>query len=196
MSAANMNSSETNVGIENQEMPTSDQTKSDTGEMKRDSSGRFMPSENNNTDTEKKQTDDSSATRADDLIDIADIVDGLCKDVPLDKQRQLAGAFEKMTKMQMDMHKQLNVVNSTNKELKDMYEQVRKEKEKMMEERKTEFGDMATQITDALSDIYMQYNGHPMDDCSKDQFNRHLCNNQDIAKTLRGLPAATVAKGP
>ncbi|KAK3244101.1 hypothetical protein CYMTET_44687 [Cymbomonas tetramitiformis] len=142
---------------------------------------------------ESPQNNTHSGASADDLINIADVVEDLAKEIPEDKRKGLAEVFEKMTKMQMDIYKQLNTATSTNQELKSMYEDLQKDNKRMVEEREAQYGDMASQITDAISDIYMQYNGAPMDDQSKKQFNEHLCGNGELVKTLRGLPAATVA---
>eukprot|EP00854_Cymbomonas_tetramitiformis_P018998 gene18998-22710_t len=158
----------------------------------RDASGRFVRFEDDPSQ-ETSQNTVTPGNSADELINIADMVETLAKDIPEDKRKDLAGAFEKMTKMQMDIYKQLNTVTSTNKELRSMYEDVKKDNKRMLDEREVQYGDMASQITDAINDIYTQYDGTPMDDKSKRELSKHLCGNNELVKTLRGLPAATVA---
>ncbi|KAK3242135.1 hypothetical protein CYMTET_48153 [Cymbomonas tetramitiformis] len=193
MSAGATGGSEINASVEtDNDAPAIEKTMEN--EMRaRDTLGRFARTDDAAKQANKQNEETAALNPVDELVDIADIVDGLAKDVPVEKQRELAKAFEKMTQMQMNIHKKLNEATSNNQNLKNRYEEVRKQNDQMMAERKHEFGEMATQITDALSDIYMQYNGQAMDDTSKEQFNQQLCNNQDFAKTLRGLPKATVA---
>eukprot|EP00854_Cymbomonas_tetramitiformis_P018319 gene18319-21846_t len=145
---------------------------------------------------ESPQNNTHSGASADDLINIADVVEDLAKEIPEDKRKGLAEVFEKMTKMQMDIYKQLNTATSTNQELKSMYEDLQKDNKRMVEEREAQYGDMASQITDAISDIYMQYNGAPMDDQSKKQFNEHLCGNGELQVILNQDHASNALANP
>ncbi|KAK3242542.1 hypothetical protein CYMTET_47701 [Cymbomonas tetramitiformis] len=127
------------------------------------------------------------------LSNLADRVERIASGLDPRVSGELVETFEDMVKAHVDVHKLLNVANSDTKELQAKCASLQEDNQSMRAERKAEFGKMAGDIADALSDIYMQYNGSPMEQSSKDELKLELDKNPKMAKTLQGLPMATVA---
>ncbi|KAK3247730.1 hypothetical protein CYMTET_42763 [Cymbomonas tetramitiformis] len=180
----------------------------ETSDRARDSQGRFVPLavqptnpnvENANqiepnmaiATADTKNQDSKSSSNF--LSNIADRVEKLANSLTPEVSGELVNTFEEIVKAHVDVHKLLNIANNDTKELRSKCKTLEEDNENMRAERKAEFGKMASQIADALSDIYMQYNGSPMEQSCKDELKMELDKNPKMAKTLQGLPMATVA---
>ncbi|KAK3243003.1 hypothetical protein CYMTET_47272 [Cymbomonas tetramitiformis] len=127
------------------------------------------------------------------LSDVADRIERIAQGLDSNVSDELVNTVGDILMAHVQTHEKLKTAENDSQSLRAKCDSLEKDNESMRAERKADFGRMAGDIADALSDIYMQYNGSPMDQSSKTELISELDRNPKIAKTFQGLPMATVA---
>ncbi|KAK3288651.1 hypothetical protein CYMTET_3869 [Cymbomonas tetramitiformis] len=143
--------------------------------------------------TARAETDSPPPSSKGGLSDVADRIERIAQGLDSKVSNELVNTVGDILMAHVQAHEKLKTAESDSQRLRTKCETLEKDNENMRAERKAEFGRMAGDIADALSDIYMQYNGSPMDQSSKNELISELDRNPKIAKTFQGLPMATVA---
>lgn len=188
--------SEAPPSTQNVHVPQAESHPVTLSERPRDEQGRFLSAPVSDTAPPVPTTNNAGASGSigkGGLGDIANRIERIAQGLDSKVSNELIDTVGDILMAHVQAHEKLKQVETDSQTLRTKCESLEKDNETMRAERKAEFGKMAGDIADALSDIYMQYNGSPMDQTSKKELISELDRNPKIAKTFQGLPMATVA---
>jgi len=127
------------------------------------------------------------------LANLADRVESFGRGMPQEERQYMIDTFESILKMQLDMQKSNGVLKRDFDQLSKENAKLNTENTRYKNHQEQTTGKLSEEISDALNDILLHYNGRAMDSKSKNDFRQNLCKHPEFVESLQGLKTATFA---